>query len=309
MRAALTKITRRAVLKTGLAAAAGGNIGRAVSKIARLEIGGGTIDASVEGGPCDLSTTDVVQWVTEAARAVTSYFGRFPVQRARVEIRIVEGRQGVLRGTSFGEDGVLSRMAVGQHSTVYDLKDDWTMAHEMVHFGFPSVRRRHHWIEEGSATYIEPIARAQIKQLTAKQVWGDMVRDMPQGLPHPGDQGLDNTHTWASTYWGGAIFCVVADVRIRKRTGNKKGLQDAFRAINRAGGSIKVEWPLDRVLAIGDRATDGNTLAELYQQMGLEYLSIDLAALWTQLGVIWDGDRVMFDGHAPLAAVREAILV
>jgi hypothetical protein len=260
--------------------AAGGKTAKPAAKIASLEIGGGMIDVSVDAGPCDLSTADLVHWVTEAARAVTSY----------------------------GEDSALSRMAVGQHSTVADLNDDWTMTHEFVHYGFPSVRRRHHWIEEGSAVYIEPIARAQIKQLTAERVWGDMVRDMPQGLPQPGDQGLDYTHTWASTYWGGAIFCLIADVRIREHTGTRKGLEDAFRAINHAGGTIEVEWPLERALEIGDRATGGNTLAELYRQMGLERLSIDLAALWIELGVMRHGDRVTFDNHAPLAAVREAIL-
>ncbi len=307
MRAALIRITRRAVLKTGLAPSAV-NAAKPTSNIATLKVGGGIIDISVEAGPCDLSSADLVQWVTEAARAVTSYFGRFPVQRAHVEIKIVEGKRGVLRGTSFGEDGVLSRMAVGQHSTGSDLQDDWTMTHEFVHYGFPSVRHRHHWIEEGSATYIEPIARAQVKQLTPKQVWGDMVRYMPQGLPRPADQGLDNTHTWASTYWGGAIFCLVADVRIRERTGTKKGLENAFRAINRAGGTIEVDWPLHRALEIGDRATDGNTLAELYRQMGLEHTFVDLAALWRKLGVVRDAGGVSFDNHAPLAAVREAIL-
>lgn len=304
----MTKISRRTILNAALLAAPVTRLARSTTNAASFKIGGATIEVSVEQGPCDLSTQDLVQWVTEAARAVTSYFGRFPVQHARVEITVIEGKRGVLRGRSFGENGALSRMAVGQHSTVSDLKDDWTMTHEFVHFGFPSVGRRHHWIEEGSATYIEPIARAQIKGLTAKRVWGDMVRDMPQGLPQPGDQGLDNTRTWSATYWGGAIFCLLADVRIRERTGTRKGLEDAFRAINRAGGTIEVEWPLERALEIGDRPADGNTLAELYQQMGLEHLSLDLAALWTELGVMRSGGGVTFDSHALLAAVREAIL-
>ena len=61
----------------------------------------------------------------------------------------------------------------------------------------------HHWIEEGLATYVEPIARARAGGLTPQKVWGDMVDAMPQGLPKPGDRGLDFTHTWGRTYWGG----------------------------------------------------------------------------------------------------------
>ena len=61
-----------------------------------------------------------------------------------------------------------------------------------------------------------------------------MVDGMPQGLPAAGDQGLDNTHIWGRTYRGGAMFCLLADIEIRKQTGNAKGLLDALRAINRA---------------------------------------------------------------------------
>ena len=36
---------------------------------------------------------------------------------------------------------------------------------------------------------LEPIARASVGILTAERVWGDMLRDMPQGLPRAGDRG------------------------------------------------------------------------------------------------------------------------
>jgi hypothetical protein len=46
----------------------------------------------------------------------------------------------------------------------------------MIHFSFPSVEDRHRWIEEGIATYVEPIARASVRILSAGQVWGEMAR-------------------------------------------------------------------------------------------------------------------------------------
>ena len=73
-------------------------------------------------------------------------------------------------------------------------------------------------MEEGLATYIEPIARVQAGELPAKQIWRDMLDGMPKGEPQPGDKGLDRTHTWGRTYWGGALFCLVADVQIRVAT-------------------------------------------------------------------------------------------
>ena len=59
-----------------------------------------------------------------------------------------------------------------------DLDDDWVLTHEMIHFGFPSVEQRHHWIGEGIATYAEPIAPAQVRRLTAERVWREMVDGM-----------------------------------------------------------------------------------------------------------------------------------
>ena len=44
------------------------------------------------------------------------------------------------------------------------------LTHEMVHLAFPSVDDKHHWIEEGIATYVEPIARIQAGNLKAEQM-------------------------------------------------------------------------------------------------------------------------------------------
>jgi hypothetical protein len=139
-------------------------------------------------------------------------------------------------GRTFGtENGGVITIAVGRSTTAERFQSDWMMTHEMVHLAFPSVAEEHHWIEEGLATYVEPIARAQIGNLTAVKVWSDLVRDLPQGLPQAGDRGLDFTPTWGRTYWGGALFCLLADVEIRRRTGNAKGLQDGMRAVLEAG--------------------------------------------------------------------------
>jgi hypothetical protein len=278
----------------------------ASSAAERIEVGGGTLDVLIDSGQFELGRTALLDWVTRSARAVSAYFGRFPVALARVHILISE-RRGVSSGMSFGDPGPRCKISVGRRTTLAELFHDWELTHEMVHFSFPSVEDRHHWIEEGVATYVEPIARASVGILTAAQVWGEMLRDMPQGLPQAGDRGLDNTHTWGRTYWGGALFCLLADVEIRKRTGNVKGLQDALRAINRAGGTIEADWPLERAFEIGDRATDGSTLMELYAHMASKPVEVDLPHLWAQLGVRANGRGVVLDEQAPWAAIRSGI--
>jgi hypothetical protein len=80
------------------------------------------------------------------------------------------------------------------------------MTHELVHLAISSLPDEHHWLEEGLATYVEPIARSQDGQLPATNVWHGMLAGMPEGQPRRGDHGLDETHTWGRTYWGGAMF-------------------------------------------------------------------------------------------------------
>ena len=271
-----------------------------------VKAGGAEILVEIRG-EFDLSRDAMVEWVTLAARSVSAYYGKFPVPKGLVQI--VQGRRGrgVSNGRSFGEGGAHCRISVGQHCTADDLKTDWMMTHEMIHWGFPSVPEEHHWIEEGSATYIEPIARAKIGWLKPEQVWGDMVRDMWQGLPQPGDEGLDRTHTWGRTYWGGALFCLIADIEIRKRTRSAKGLEDAFRGINRAGGTIEADWPLEKALEVGDQATGTRALTDTYRRMGSKAMAVNLPGLWSELGVRRDAGDVTFDRKAPLAGVRAAI--
>jgi hypothetical protein len=273
-----------------------------------LQIGGATIEVTFRPDQFDLPRQAMLDWVTTGARAVSGYFGRFPVPRASLEILMAAGRRGGrINGVTYADGEARSRLTVAQHVTVQDLERDWVLTHEMVHYGFPSMDEDHHWIEEGSATYIEPIARAAVGNLAATQVWGDMVRDMPQGLPAAGDRGLDHTHTWGRTYWGGALFCLLADVGIREKSHNKKGLVDALRAVNRAGGNIESDWPLERALEVGDKATGGKVLMTLYGQMAAKAMPVDLPDLWRQLGVRREGGQVTFDSGAPLAKVRAAI--
>jgi hypothetical protein len=273
--------------------------------------GGASIQVDFSSGSIDLSQSDILQWVERAAQAVTTYYGKFPVRSERILVVFSPDRRGVGGGTTWAGVGgfpAFTRIHVGQHSTLQDLTDDWMMTHEMVHTAFPSQPDEHHWIEEGLATYVEPIARVQSGFLRPEKIWSDMVRDMPKGDPQAGDEGLDRTHTWSRTYWGGAQFCLLADVTIRKKTENRKGLQDGLRAIVDAGGTIDTEWPLTKAFTVADEATGTTVLMDQYNRMRDAPVEVDMTAIWKELGIeAVSGGGVRFDNAAPFAAIREAM--
>ena len=293
------------LLMTTLLAWTGNTEGR---KDTTILVPGGRIDLFVTyNQKADFTNQDLIAWVSAASKSVSTYFGRYPVPEVAIRVTTISGK-GVHHGRTFGSPAPLILISVGRDTTVKDLEADWTMTHEMVHLAFPSVPETNHWIEEGTATYVEPIARVQAGILQPAKMWNDVVRDLPQGLPAPGDRGLDVTHTWGRTYWGGALFCLLADVEIHERTHNQKGLQDALRGILAAGGNVTEDWPLERALRTGDAATGTTVLEDLYQQMKNKPVTVDLASMWRNLGIqrSKNGDT-SFNDDAPLASIRDSI--
>ena len=276
-------------------------------RVHHLEVPGGAIDVAITPSARALDDRVIVDWANQSARAVAGYYGRFPVDHALVLVMPTGGRH-VGQGETMGDGGASIAVAVGDAATQTQLDRDWVLTHEMIHLTFPTMERRHHWIEEGISTYVEPLARVRIGRLDADDVWRDMIEGLPHGLPEQGDEGLDNTPTWGRTYWGGALFCFVADVEIREKTNNAKSLEDALRGILAAGGNGSVHWSLAKALEEGDRALGAPFLTKLHARMGDSPAPVDLDALFTRLGVRVDHERVIYDDHAPLASVRRAIL-
>jgi hypothetical protein len=272
-----------------------------------LHVGGATIEVELASGHLDLSRAELMAWVSSAAGAVTAYFDRFPVSRFRIVIEPVAGKTGVLTGTTWAQGGAHARVHVGEHTSVDDLAGDWVMTHEMVHTAFPDQPPQHRWIEEGISTYVEPLARAWIGRYPATKVWGDLVRELPNGLPAEGDRGLDHTHTWGRTYWGGALFCLLADVEIRSRTNGARGLVDALRGLLAAGGNDQVDWSIERAFREADKAVGVPVLEELYRRMKDAPVVPDLPAMWRSLGVELHSGTLVLDDSAPRAAIRRAI--
>jgi hypothetical protein len=274
--------------------------------ISRLEIGGGEIDVAIAPGQLDLPHEPLLDWIAASARAVTAYYGRFPVARVRVLVIPAAGR-GIRSGTTYGYRGAAIKVTVGRETRAEDLPRDWVMTHEMVHLALPELIGEHDWLTEGIATYVEPIGRVQAGALPVEKVWSDLLEGLPKGLPRQGDRGLDHTPTWGRTYWGGALFCLLADIEIHERTGNRRGLEDALRAVNEGGGNVEVHWRIEKVFEIGDRATGVPVLRDLYDRMKATPVDVDLSRLWKRLGVRLDGQEIAFDDGAPLASVRRSI--
>jgi hypothetical protein len=154
----------------------------------------------------------------------------------------------------------------------------------MVHLAFPSVAEKHHWIEEGTATYIEPIARVQAGYLAPAQMWSDLVRDLPREHLAQEISGSTSRIPGGGHTGEGLVF-LSRRRGIHRRTHNQKGLEDALRGVLDAGGNITQEWPLERAFRVGAEATGTRVLEDLYDKMKDKPVTVDLGSLWRELGI------------------------
>ncbi len=143
--------------------------------------------------------------------------------------------------------------------------------------------------------------------MSEKRYWRELVEGLQNGQPGPGDGGLDQTHTWGRTYWGGTIFWFLVDAEIREQTQGRKSIDDVVKTILAAGGDGSREWPMQRVLEMGDQATGTHVMQDVHDLLAPKSTRVDFDPWWQRLGVRYAQGDVTFDNAAPLAWMRKAI--
>jgi hypothetical protein len=273
---------------------------------ATVHSGRAALDVAMAPSGLAMTPSEVQTWIERAVAGIAAYYGSFPTPRTLVVV--VPGTAAVTEGETLGDGGAAVLIRTGRGVTASQANDDWVVIHELLHVTLPSLGRDELWLSEGLATYVEPIIRARAGIVSVERYWSDLVAGLPQGLPDAGDEGLEKTHTWGRTYWGGALFCLLADVRIREATKNARSLDDALRRIVATGANVSSHWSIDQFLDEGGRGAGVQVLRDLFREMGLAPGTADLGALWRRLGVQpRPGGGVLFDERAELAWVRRAI--
>jgi len=266
---------------------------------------GGEIRLVFADGAPGVDHERVLGWIRNAARSVTTYFGDFPVDRFGLLV-VAEDSDRVGHATTYGYRGPVTRIHVGSRATQAAFDRDWVLVHEMTHTALPDLPRRALWLQEGNATWVEPIARAQAGLLPAADVWREAATGLPRGEPRPGEGGMDGTEAWYRLYWGGAGFWLLAEIAVFEQSEGKFLLRDALRAVNRQSGGNAVTWSPEQLMAVADKVTNTSALSDLYRRYTSASVTLDIGATFARLGVPRDGVPP-FDDRAPLADLRRRI--
>jgi hypothetical protein len=274
---------------------------------ARVEHPGALLDIAMLGTPLAMGDDATRAWIAEASGTVASFFGRFPVD-ATLFVVPVHGADEVVFGRVLSLTGASVIVLAGDQLPVARTHEDWVLVLELFHLGSPSFMGEGHWLEEGLATYYEPILRARAGWLSAAELWQHFATEMPRGLRGAGrGASLEERDDIDSTYWGGALFAFACDVRIREQTRGAHSLDEVMRAVLARGGDATHVWRVADVARIGDEVTGTRVMRDALDHIAVRGEAVDFGAMMRDLGIAHAGDTVDLRSDAKLASVRDAI--
>lgn len=262
------------------------------------------LDVTVLDGDLAADPQSITRWAAERARAVSTFYRGFPAARASLFVVPVPNRREVVFGNLLPESSPAAVLEVGSLTNAAALANDWVLVHELFHIGVPSFHAEGKWFDEGLATYFEPIIRVRAGLLDPLAAWREFALTMPRAERALTEDGLEQSD---DIYWGGAVFCLLADVTAREQSAGRLGLEDGLRKVRQAGGNASEVWSLKKTLEIADSAFPKPVLVPLWKRYALRPAPLDLAGLFSALGVSRAGSGVHLSETAPRAWVRHAI--
>lgn len=257
--------------------------------------------------------TDAVRaWLSQAARATSSFFGQFPVPRALI-INVPEDRRGPGFGMALRGGGPAVVILLNRHASAASLRDDWTATHEFLHLGIPRLPLEDAWLFEGLATYYTEVVRARAGIISPKQAYQHLLDGFERGRRNGSGATLRDEisemrerRSFFRVYWAGAALAFMTDVEARRASGPT--LDSALRAFAACCATSEDDWTAERVLAHLDQSMGAPRFTEQARRWLDSAEFPELSATLRTLGVAAGPRGEAIYGRAPSSPIRDAIM-
>lgn len=282
-----------------------------------IEVPGARLHLALLRGIGQADHDAVRRWLGEAATAVSTLYGRFPLDSAQILV-LPASRSGepvpwaqVLRG-----GGASAHFFINAVASEAELRSDWTAAHELSHMLMPYIDRDDAWLSEGFASYFQNVLRARAGLLSAAEAWQKLDQGFQRGIDgtvegrslREASGSMNRDHAYMRVYWSGAAIALMADVRLRQQSDNRQSLGTALEALGTCCLPGTRTWSAHELFLELDELTGTDVFSDLYARYADARKFPDLRAVYAQLGLVGSADRLRLEPDAPMAGVRDAIM-
>lgn len=215
-------------------------------------------------------------WLQDVADNVGGLYGRFPLRNVRV--MIVPGNQR-RRGDAPVLFGKVSRrgtetvvLYVDTTRPIEDFYADWTATHEFSHLLLPRISWQQRWISEGFASYYQNVVMARAGWYSRRQA----IKKLREGLGRGRKSRPDLSPNGAALagvrrarykiYWSGAAIALLADVRLRERSGGAESLDVVLDRFQACCLDSRRRWSGVELFTKFDSLVDAPVFMPLYRQ-------------------------------------------
>jgi len=253
-------------------------------------------------------------WLAAAAGSVSSVAGSYPVTEPQILI-IPIGQRGepvpwahVMRG-----GGLAAEFFVDETRPLAEFLGDWTGVHELSHMLLPFVSSRDRWLSEGLASWYQYLLLARSGALSPEQAWQELHEGFLRGQADTGRKTLAEATAdgWRHTmriYWSGAAMMMLADTRLRARSGGVQSLDTALAALRQCCLANNRRWRALELFEQLDRITASEIFTKLYETHVDSRDFPDLSSTWRRLGIDANGPQLWFSDQGDWVRMRSEIM-
>ncbi|GAF71163.1 unnamed protein product, partial [marine sediment metagenome] len=168
----------------------------------------------------------IESWLIHSADALKLAYGQWPSDYFLVNVTVGTSESSPVPWGQVNRGKYPSvSLVVDPRSTLHDLREDWTIYHELSHLLIPYEGGGDLWFSEGLASYYQNILQARAGMLDERYMWQKLYNGFERGrkqsflsiftLSRLSDQIRINHH-YMRIYWSGALFWLEADVALRR---------------------------------------------------------------------------------------------
>jgi len=223
------------------------------------------------------TSRDIIAWLDHVADQVSMPYGRFPIESPRIVVIPTEtGARDRSSPVPFGRvtrrGGETVELYVDVDRPIEDMYADWTATHEFSHLLLPRISWRQRWISEGFASYYQNVLMARAGQYTTAQAvrklsegFGRGRKSRPELSPNDAaEEGVRRARY--KIYWSGAAIALLADVRLRERSGGSESLDSVLGRFQHCCLPSSRRWSGTELFTRFDELIDEPVFMPLYRQ-------------------------------------------
>ena len=284
--------------------------------VTEIEAPGARLRLAIADGEPAADPGAMAAWLGEAARAVSTLYGRFPLASPQIVV-VPIGRRGepvpwaqVQRG-----GGAAAHFYVDQHRPLAEFREDWTATHELSHMLLPYVSRDGAWLSEGFASYYQNVLRARAGMISATAAWERLFAGFRRGgratdgvTLAAATREMHRRGAYLRVYWSGAALALLADVELRRQSAGAKSLDLALARLAECCLPSERAWSAAALLGRLDELTEADVFMRLHARHVHSPAFPDLAGAAAALGIVEEGDALRFAQDDASAALRQAIM-